>query len=126
MSNLWYDLAGYKLCPDFATDEGEEPLRDTLPMAPGNERHYQRATLRRYSGTLTYDGADEATFATWLAAARAAETGTTLVTPAGHTYTVVTVSFRYPPTSTTVASGSGTTSATGTVERNLSLELKSL
>lgn len=126
MSNLFYTLGAYVLCPSFSIDEGEEVIRDTLTMAAGNERHYQRATARRYTATLLYAGADEATFTTWLAAARAAETGVTLTNPIGQSYTVVTVSFRYPVVSSVVTSGSGTTSATGTIDRDLTLELRSL
>lgn len=126
MSNLFYTLGAYTLCPELPVDEAEEPVRDTLTMAAGNERHYARAATRRYTGTLTYGGADEATFATWLAAARAAASGVTLTTPAGHTYTVVTVAFAYPLTASRVATGDGTTAATGTVTRDLSLEVRSL
>lgn len=126
MANLWYDLGGARLTPELPVDRSEEALADTLTMAPGNERHYVRATRRRVTWTLRYGAADEATWATWRTAAQAAELGVTLTEPDGTAFTVRTVTFSDTPTATTIASGSGTTSAVGTVTRDLVLELRSL
>jgi hypothetical protein len=126
MANLWYDLGGTRLTPELPIDRNVEALADTLTMAPGNERHYVRSTRRRVTWTLRLTGADEATWATWRTAAQAAELGVTLTEPDGTAFTVKTVSFDDGISVTVVTSGSGTTSATGTAERDLVLTLRSL
>lgn len=127
MANLYYTLAGYALVPSVeGAGRTATPLRTTLEMAPGNQRHYQRPAARRIRWTLPRPGADEAIWATWRAAALAAELGATLIEPDGSTYTVALVSFADPPTGSTIASGEGTAAATGTIERDLTMELETL
>lgn len=126
MANLWYDLGGTRLTPELPVDRQEEALADTLDMAPGNRRHYVRATRRRVTWTLRYGAADEATWASWRTAAQAAELGATLTEPDGTAFTVKTLSFSDGPMATTITSGAGTTSAVGTVTRDLVLTVESL
>lgn len=128
MSNLRYTLNGSHLTPAIdGISRTEETLRDTLDMAAGNRRHYIRATVRRVSWSLSYPGADEDTWAIWKAAAQAAQAAAvTLTEPDGTAYSVVCTAFDDPVVNSAITSGSGTTSAVGTVERDLTITLESL
>jgi hypothetical protein len=126
VANLYYDFAGTRLTPELPVDREEQPLADTLDMAPGNRRHYARPTRRRVTWTLRYGGADEAMWATWRTVAQAAELSVAMTEPDGSAFTVKTLSFSDTPIATTITSGSGTTSAVGTITRDLVLTVESL
>lgn len=127
MANLKYTLGGYNLIPDTGgADRSRTPIREELGMAAGNVRYYARPAARRIRWSLTRSGASEADRTAWAAAATAAEAGATLVEPDGSSWTVVLISYADPIADKTVASGDGTTSATGTLEYTLSIEVQTL
>lgn len=91
------------------------PLRDTLEMAPKNERHYHRG--ERISWTFQRRKADPAIWAVWkLAAPR--NTTVTLVEPDGTTHTVVITGFSDPI--------SKTRPSDGTIWRDLTITCQTL
>lgn len=125
--NLWFTLAGYRLIPAVeGLERVESPLRDTLPMRPGNNRHYQRPAARRTRWTLVYPFAPTADWTTWRLAARAAEAGASLIEPDGTTHSVILVEFVDPISNSNPTTGAGTVNATGTVERDLTLVLETI
>ena len=122
MSNLWYDFGGTKIAPAIdGLQRSETPNRETLSMGPGNKRHYVLPIPRTTTLTFTLPGATEAEWATWRSVARLAEAGVVLTEPDGTQLSVVLTSFDDPIDSSDPTANAGTLSATGTVERNLTL-----
>lgn len=98
-----FTLNGQSIDPEIeGLQRAIEPLRDTLEMAPKNNRHYHRG--ERVSWTFTRRKADAAIWAAWKAAAPR-NTSVTLVEPDGATHTVVITGFADPISKTRVSDG---------------------
>lgn len=127
MANLWWTLNGQKLFAALPSEQGREPIGTTLDMASGNRRIYRRpAKPGRRRWTLVRPRADEATRATWLAAADFTQ-AVTLVTPEGQSYTVAVMDLRDPISKSTPAAGqAGSATATGALFFDLAIDVEEL
>jgi hypothetical protein len=121
MANLWYLLNDVKLFPALPVERTVELIEEVLPMAAGNERSYYRGALVQW--TLTHPVADEAEHAEWLSAA-VRGTALPLVEPDGTTATVRVTGWDDPIVETAPTSGAGTSTATGTITRSITLTLR--
>lgn len=98
-----FTLNGQSIDPEVdGLGRDVEPLRDTLEMAPKNERHYHRGERIRW--TLSRRKAEPAIWTTWRAAAPR-NTTVTLIEPDGATHTVVITGFSDPIAKTRPSDG---------------------
>jgi hypothetical protein len=98
-----YTLNGQSIDPEIdGLSRDVTPLRDTLEMAPKNNRHYHRG--ERISWTLRRRACDAARWAVWKAAAPRG-LSVTLIEPDGATWTVVITGFSDPIAKTRPATG---------------------
>lgn len=111
-----FTLNGQDIDPETASLARDvEPLRDTLEMAPKNNRHYHRGERVRW--TLSRRRATPAVWAIWRAAAPR-NASVTLVEPDGTSHTVVITGFSDPI--------SATRPSDGTIWRDLTITCETL
>ncbi len=98
-----YTLNGQTIDPAInGLERTVTPIRVTLEMAPGNNRHYHLG--ERISWTFKRPKASNAIWTTWKAAAPR-NASVTLVEPDGTSHTVVITGFSDPISKTEVSAG---------------------
>jgi hypothetical protein len=126
MATLRYTVNGVHLLPALPVERSVSINRTSLRMLSGNQRDYLRPASDTVKWVLTLPDADEAEHAAWLGVMTAARASTVLlVEPGGGSYLVVCVGWADPLTRTLPTSGAGGSSATGSIYRDLTLELES-